>query len=690
MKSKDSVPISGAVDSLLLRRRLAWRGPVDRWKFLGLADVFDSLSSWVPAGGVLPREIWLQRHRFLLGLTWFHAIVVALLGPLLGYSWEFSFNAFAKDRTIPHALLESAVIAAFATVANWRRIGPTLQAVFVALGLTTSSAILVHLSGGYIELHFHFFVMIVFLAFYQEWIPFGVAIVYVALHHGLVGVLWPENVYNHPSAIESPWTWAGIHAFFVLWASAGSVLAWRYNEKAYALAAKSAKETELALERIRALYDINVAVTSTLDVSATLNILAERIKNLLPYSAVQIWLTNNITGEVERAACWNLDEAEWKRRKLSDTPALIKEAMLSKRAVVAQNIQTDPRTLDREFYRKQGFVSYIGAPLLVGGEVLGVLVCLTREERQVAAHDVQFLSVVASQAAVAIQNAQLYEKARDQAVALEKSNESKDELLKIMGRQKEELSLLNAGLATEIAERSRARAEIAAKNRDLETLLYVTSHDLREPLRAIENFSRIVHDRYQDRLDEKGRDFLRRVIQGAQRLNRLLDDILVLSRSQRIGPPAEVVDGEVIVLEALKRLEAKIASTQAQIHVAKSFDGLRVDRMWATQAIYNLIANALKFSRDGEAPDIEIEPYRSNGSASNIAGIIVRDRGPGVSEEHAERIFQLFQRAVGREVEGTGAGLAIVRQIAERHGGNAWVKAREGGGSEFVITFRQP
>jgi signal transduction histidine kinase len=170
-------------------------------------------------------------------------------------------------------------------------------------------------------------------------------------------------------------------------------------------------------------------------------------------------------------------------------------------------------------------------------------------------------------------------------------------------------------------------------------------------------------------------------------LNRLLDDILALSRSQRIGPPTEIVDGEVIVLEALKRLEAKITATHAQIRVAKNFDGLRVDRIWATQAIYNLIANALKFNRNGDPPDVEIEPFRPDGSNSEAAGIAVRDRGPGVPKEHAERIFQLFQRAVGREIEGTGAGLAIVRQIAERHGGNAWVEQREGGGSEFIITF---
>src|SRR3712207_8972340 len=90
------------------------------------------------------------------------------------------------------------------------------------------------------------------------------------------------------------------------------------------------------------------------------------------------------------------------------------------------------------------------------------------------------------------------------------------------------------------------------------------------------------------------------------------------------------------------------------MHVAKDLPRLRVDKTWGTQAIYNLIANALKFSRDGEPPDIEIRAYER--AAESRSGLIVCDRGPGVAPEHADRIFQLFQRAVGREVEGTGAG----------------------------------
>ena len=439
--------------------------------------------------------------------------------------------------------------------------------------------------------------------------------------------------------------------------------------------------------RLLALSGVNVAITSTLDLRSVLTTLLETIDAVLPNMALQIWLVDRQSGQIERAACLNLDEADWKGRKLKDTPALVKEAMSTRAPVLARNVQTDPRTADSEYFRRQGVVSYLGIPLVVKERVLGVLVFLTREDHQFTNEEIEFLTTLAGQAAIAIDNSQLYEQSRIQAVELEKSNTAKDEFLEVMARQKEELSRLNAGLECEIVERGRARAELAAKNRDLETLLYVTSHDLREPLRAIENFSRMINERYRDRLDDKGQDFLRRVILGSQRLNRLLDDILMLSRSQRMGAPTEEVDGERIVLETVKRLEGKINATGAQIKVAKDFGGLRVDKTWATQAVYNLIANALKFTCDGERPIVEIAPYRPNGPDAGVMGIVVRDRGPGIAPEHAERIFQLFQRAVGREVEGTGAGLAIVRQIAERHGGSAWVEPRVGGGSEFIITF---
>lgn len=254
-------------------------------------------------------------------------------------------------------------------------------------------------------------------------------------------------------------------------------------------------------------------------------------------------------------------------------------------------------------------------------------------------------------------------------------------------RSEEALRRAHDELEQRVLERT---AELRHKNRDLETLLYVTSHDLREPLRSIENFSRMVHDRYADRLDDKGRDFLRRVVRGTQRMDQLMTDILALSRVQRMDPPAQEVDGALIVRDVLKRLEDTIKESGARVQVAEDLPSLWVNSTWATQGVYNLVANALKFRSNGEPPDLEIAPYHPAPEDDPVVGIVVRDRGPGVSPEHRERIFQLFQRAVGRDVAGTGAGLAIVQQVAERHGGRAWVQPRPGGGSEFILTFRTP
>ncbi|HTI50542.1 MAG TPA: ATP-binding protein, partial [Planctomycetaceae bacterium] len=225
--------------------------------------------------------------------------------------------------------------------------------------------------------------------------------------------------------------------------------------------------------------------------------------------------------------------------------------------------------------------------------------------------------------------------------------------------------------------------EIRSKNQDLETLLYVTSHDLREPLRAIENFSKLVCDRYSDKLDATGQDFLERVVKGAQRLDRLLEDVLTLSRVQRTVQPACSLDSAEVVDDVLRQLETRIRETRARVDVVGPLPPIRADRRWATQAVQNLVSNALKYTREGEPPQVEIRAYEG---VEGI-GLAVCDRGLGVPPAYAERIFGLFQRAVHRNIEGTGAGLAIVRRVAERHGGRAWVRPREGGGSEFMITF---
>ena len=192
------------------------------------------LWAFVPSGGSLPEHVWRTRQRFLVGLTWFHVAVIAMAGVVLGYRWDFTASGVFRQGTILHPIGEALIVAMFAAIASWPRANRTVQATSIGFGLMSASAILVHLSGGYIEFHFHFFVMLAFLALFQDWIPYLLAVAFVALHHGVVGVLWPRDVYNHEAAVNAPWTWAGIHAFFVLCSCMGSVIAWRFTERAFA------------------------------------------------------------------------------------------------------------------------------------------------------------------------------------------------------------------------------------------------------------------------------------------------------------------------------------------------------------------------------------------------------------------------------------------------------------------------
>jgi two-component system, cell cycle sensor histidine kinase and response regulator CckA len=175
----------------------------------------------LPEGGSLPTETWRQRHRGILVLLWVQAIGLAVF-------------ALAMGNDLAHSLFEGGVVALMALGATPSKLGRTVRAVTASIGLVTSAAVLTHLSGGYIEMHFHFFVMLGVIALYQSWVPFLGAITYVALHHGTVGVLDPRSVYNHPDAIANPWTWALIHAGFVLAACVVMIVNWRAHETSQA------------------------------------------------------------------------------------------------------------------------------------------------------------------------------------------------------------------------------------------------------------------------------------------------------------------------------------------------------------------------------------------------------------------------------------------------------------------------
>jgi diguanylate cyclase (GGDEF)-like protein len=188
--------------------------------------------AWLPRGSTLPDEVWARRHRAILALLWLHVPGLFLFG-------------LARGETVLHTLSQTGVVAFMAVVATVVRHQRRNSTVWVALGLFTCSAVLVHLSGGYIEMHFHYFVMVGVVTLYQDWRPFLTAIGYVVLQHGVAGAFFPSSVYNHEAAVEHPWQWAGVHGLFVLGLSAAGIASWRLNE---ALLERTAERQEMLAE----------------------------------------------------------------------------------------------------------------------------------------------------------------------------------------------------------------------------------------------------------------------------------------------------------------------------------------------------------------------------------------------------------------------------------------------------------
>jgi diguanylate cyclase (GGDEF)-like protein len=182
-----------------------------------LRGLIQAVWHWMPQGQLLPEHIWRRRHQTIVYLMWFHVVFLTVFGLVQGQS-------------VPHMMFESALLILPTLLAGSEWASMKLRVVAASFGLITASAMLVHLSNGYIEAHFHFFVMIGVLTLYQDWVPFLVAIGYVVVHHGLGGLISPASVYSHGDAIAHPWRWALIHGGFVLAASAAHIVAWRTNE----------------------------------------------------------------------------------------------------------------------------------------------------------------------------------------------------------------------------------------------------------------------------------------------------------------------------------------------------------------------------------------------------------------------------------------------------------------------------
>ncbi len=237
----------------------------------------------------------------------------------------------------------------------------------------------------------------------------------------------------------------------------------------------------------------------------------------------------------------------------------------------------------------------------------------------------------------------------------------------------------------DLRERLRAESELQRRNLELEHCVQTMAHDLRSPLVALLGFSRLLRQDYGAQLDETGRHFLDRIEQAGRTMEDLIHELLELSRIERPSLSRERVDPREVLLQLKAELKPRLDAEGVRLELPASPPLICCDRTRLYQVLSNLIGNALDHMGSRGDPHIEVR-VEDQGDHHCVK---VRDWGKGIPPEKHEQIFEVFQTLEPREngQRGTGIGLAIVRKIAEIHGGRAWVESRPGQGATFHVSF---
>jgi signal transduction histidine kinase len=295
-----------------------------------------------------------------------------------------------------------------------------------------------------------------------------------------------------------------------------------------------------------------------------------------------------------------------------------------------------------------GTTAVLAVPLCAKGKTIGALVIRGRTGRVFSKDEVALLEAFAAQAALALENARLFEETR-----------------RLVGE---------LGATTK---------ELGAKNKELDTFVYTVSHDLKAPLVTLQGMADLLGESCERDLDEQGRHYVTRIKANAQQMERLVQDLLALSRIGREGREPEAVGLDDVVDELLMEGGERIRARGVTVtrHELPTLWGVRTQ---IEQVVSNLLGNAIKYLGDTPAPVVEIGAKDGGGE---MVECYVKDNGIGIDPAYHEKVFEIFQRLQETEAEGTGVGLAIVKKIIEGAGGRIWVESAKGQGAAFRFTW---
>jgi len=229
--------------------------------------------------------------------------------------------------------------------------------------------------------------------------------------------------------------------------------------------------------------------------------------------------------------------------------------------------------------------------------------------------------------------------------------------------------------------------ELRRSNEELEQFAYVASHDLQEPLRKVASFCQLIEKRYADALDERGKQYIDYAVDGAKRMQVLINDLLTFSRVGRLNDRRERVELQASLGSALDRLEYAVQESGATIDVPRPLPAVNGDPTLLSMLWQNLVGNALKFRAPEREPEVSIT-WAPDPEQPGFVRVSVADNGIGIPPAFADKVFVIFQRLHSREAySGTGIGLALCKKIVEHHGGRIWIDPDRAVGTRFSFTL---
>ena len=408
-------------------------------------------------------------------------------------------------------------------------------------------------------------------------------------------------------------------------------------------------------ERLRLVHELDRAVLAARSPDEIAHAALVRLRRLVPCVRCSIVTYDHARGEARVLAGWRrgeaLQPATLPLERFSSAETL-RRGVLRYIEDVA-DMEARPPVLDE--IAADGVRALLSVPLLVEGAAIGELNIGAGAPRAYGPEDRDIAVELATPLAIAIQQARLREELARQTVTLERR----------------------------VAERT---AELEAATSELEAFTNAVSEDFRAPIRHIGGFADVMLDEYGPRLDAPGRHYLERIRGGAKSLATLVEDLLRLARVGAQDPLRSPTSLDAVVEEARAELAAETdgRSIEWQVEALPMVDG---DPALLRLAIRNLLSNAVKFTGPRDQATIRVFAVQADGQA----GLAVADNGVGFGMSHADRLFGVFERLHHREdFEGNGVGLAIVRQIARKHGGRVWAESEPDRGATFYLTLGEP